>query len=479
VVLWSDRGEVTRTIAIGKKATDLEWLDLFGNAKKLIEAAPGLIQVTLAEDPLYVTWRSGEPDFNVSAPPPVLVLPTVVRVVPGRDAVLPVQLRNPGQSPLATTLQLTTSGVAPLRVPAAAVPVALPIAGVTETLRFGVEAVQPSPWPQQWTVFAPVRGDVDLTQITAIPATLGKATDSVAARNGFIVNNGIDLAALGGGYVERKQAICFAWYESRQDQTIEIGASADWWMEWYVNGKRVYSTLDTGNRGGEDMLRHTFMAPVQAGRNLLAVRVLSGSVGWRVTAGGPDEIAALRRERAGERDALLVTVRVGDTILARESLPVEVLRPLENSEAKTAWSTIAPVGKLGTVDNHFMAQPERSKWYQGESDLSGQVWVRRRGANVVIAIAVTDDRARPGDGCRVQLAIGPSLDAKKTLTATARRDDSQGVTWYEASIPAADLGADRFAIQVQVSDGDWGEAKQTATWGEGSEPERWFQSWVK
>jgi len=53
------------------------------------------------------------------------------------------------------------------------------------------------------------------------------------------------------------------------------------------------------------------------------------------------------------------------------------------------------------------------------------------------------------------------------------------VTWYEASVPAADLGADRFAIQVQVSDDDWGEAKQTATWGEGSDPERWFQSWVK
>ena len=99
-----------------------------------------------------------------------------------------------------------------------------------------------------WVVFAPVMGEVDLSKFTSIPLTLPSDGKPLAAQFGTPQNTHLDLAPLGGGQRERKQAICFrAGGSYPADMDVEFGAAADYWMEWWLNGKLILSTMSAGN----------------------------------------------------------------------------------------------------------------------------------------------------------------------------------------------------------------------------------------
>lgn len=75
---------------------------------------------------------------------------------------------------------------------------------------------------------------------------------------------------------------------SGRDQTVKMGASADWWMTWTVNGKQVYTTLPQGNGSAGSPTGHVFDIPLKKGRNIIAVKVLAGSQGWVIQIADPD-----------------------------------------------------------------------------------------------------------------------------------------------------------------------------------------------
>ncbi len=479
VVAWSDRGEITRTLAIGSGCTALRRSDLYGNVTSVVEAAPGFIQLACAADPVFITWKAGDPAFAVALPPPPLVVPDGLRVVPGRPAILPVTVRNPGDGNFVADVATTTIGAAPAKAPPTT-PVQV-AAGGSQRLDLSVQvaAVAPSAWPRQWTVFAPIEGEIDLSQFKTIPRSVTSKGKELQPIAGIPRALDLDLGKLAGGHGERKQALCFAWLDSDREQEVEFGAGADWWMEWLVNGRPAFSTIDVGNNGPYHVLTHNFKVKLVKGRNLLAVRALSGSGGWRLVAGGPDEVAAARRERMGQQDVIRLDLLVGGRLLARQAVPVEVLRPIERSAAKPDWSSLAPDGEPGAVDNLFIAIPDDSKHYKGRDDLSARIWLRDDGTSLLVAVQVRDDVQMPGDGSTLRLATGAVLGKPTDLAMTARRDEATRTTWYETAIPRTQLGQDRFAMQVQVRDDDWGELKQRAAWGEGDDPERWFQAWLR
>ena len=69
---------------------------------------------------------------------------------------------------------------------------------------------------------------------------------------------------------------------------MHIGLAADWWFTLYVNGERVYDTQATGNRSKRFVPDdHGVAGPVKKGVNVLAVKVLSGSNGWKFVCGKP------------------------------------------------------------------------------------------------------------------------------------------------------------------------------------------------
>lgn len=480
LVLWSDAAEMTRTIAIGPGCKDLRRIDLFGNATPEREVAAGQVRLMIGADPVYLTWTAGDAESVARVLPPALVAPARLRVVPGRPAQLALTVRNGGDQPLAARIATSVQGEAPIRIPEDATATVTPGTESAVTVPLEVAAVATSTWPRQWTVFAPVAGNVDLAGMTDIPRALGGVDASLRAQPGVPDGNGgVDLAPLAGGVKEKRQALCFAWLESETGGPVEIGTGADWWMEWWVNGERIGSTLDSGNGGAAGILNRTFTARLKPGRNLLAVRVLSGSGGFRLAAGGATEIAAARRAREGRRDALQVELHGADGMLAREQVVVEVLRPLDAVAGKPDWTALAPDGVLGAVANRYQAQPDETRWYRGGDDFSGRIWARAAADGLQVAIAVQDDLQKAGDRCVLRLAVGPTLSERIEVPLAVRRDDAAKLTWYTATVPSARLGADRFAIQVHAMDDDWGELKQDARWGEGDDPEGWFQAWIR
>ena len=71
-----------------------------------------------------------------------------------------------------------------------------------------------------------------------------------------------------------------------EDSVMQLGMAADWWFSCFVNGTQVYSTMKGGNIDHtfkpED---HIFNLPLKKGKNLIAVRVKSGSKGFLFVCG--------------------------------------------------------------------------------------------------------------------------------------------------------------------------------------------------
>ncbi len=147
-------------------------------------------------------------------------------------------------------------------------------------------AVLPLKTEGEWKIFIDVES----------PASYDKIPESLKSPEGKTVkpktvkskDANIDISALNGSLMQGATALLFTEFNMDKAATVSTGASADWWMEIYVNGKSVYSTMNTGNGSGsfkpED---HVFTFPVKAGKNIIAAKVKAGSAGWRFVMGNP------------------------------------------------------------------------------------------------------------------------------------------------------------------------------------------------
>ncbi len=486
MVFWSDYGNYTRTLNLGADATEVELCDMFGNTKPADVSADGLVQVTAGLDPIYLLAKRppGSPAPVVLAPP--LILPTVLRVVPGSDSALNAIVHNAGSQELHATVVLSPTGNSP--VAGGPVTVDVPAKGQASTVVPLHVASQPvDPWPRVWTVFGPVSTAVDLSKFTTLPDTIADGEKSLLPQTFFPVGNVLNLSVLSGpGYIEKQQALCFAKIRVDADRDLQIGAGADFWMQWYVNGEEVYSTLDKGNKGSPSVLSFAFPIHLKKGENLFAVRVLSGSGGWKLASGSPQAVSLARHALAGTPDGVVFDLRDGQRLLGSETVPVEILPALDQRDDQIAWDHFAPDGVLGHIENEFLKAPDQSKWYKGADDLSGRVWFRATAnRGLVVALAVKDDIDTPGDGIQIRLAAGDGWKNRLQITPddhaiTRHRDEATKITWYEATISPDRLDLQPhqpLAIDVTVFDDDWGTVKQTACLVGGDDPNHWYQTW--
>jgi len=85
-----------------------------------------------------------------------------------------------------------------------------------------------------------------------------------------------------GHYDPQNIATFYNEFTSPQEGMMQIGMAADWWFECFINGKPVYNTMKQGNVSAKFIPEdHIFNFPVRQGKNLLCVRVKSGSEGWK------------------------------------------------------------------------------------------------------------------------------------------------------------------------------------------------------
>lgn len=135
----------------------------------------------------------------------------------------------------------------------------------------------------EWTLFLPADGvKLRPEMLNTVPQTFGGA----AGRTVVLKDGVLNLAESGKAFREKTPAVLFNEFEAEADGWMQVGCAADYWFEFYVNGKPVYDTLATGNRETAFLpTDHIFNFPVKKGTNRIAVRVLSGSAGWKFVCG--------------------------------------------------------------------------------------------------------------------------------------------------------------------------------------------------
>ena len=233
-----------------------------------------------------------------------------------------------------------------------------------------IEPVTP-PFSDKWTVFGLT--DPEVKAVEAIPETLPGIKEesvkpfTVTAASG-LGENRINLRLEAGATKRRHKdpAMLYNEFESDCDQLIPLGFGADWYMEISLNGKLVYSTMAQGNmKSPVSSANHLVFLPVRKGKNLLAVKVLAGSEGWKFCWGPAQPPEAPQRFTAKEGYYPIDTAKLA--VKAGSALDLSAL-------------VDAPAGKYGraviTQDGHVAfehkPQPQRFIGFSGDPD--EKVW---------------------------------------------------------------------------------------------------------
>lgn len=137
----------------------------------------------------------------------------------------------------------------------------------------------------EWELFQPTSGldsflggEMEKTIYSDIPKEiLGCPPRKVVLKDGVL-----DLGGDIREFHPRQTAYLYNRFESEEAGEMHIGLSADWWFALYVNGHLIYDTCAAGNRSKKFVPDdHVVAIPVKKGTNVLAVRLLSGSAGWK------------------------------------------------------------------------------------------------------------------------------------------------------------------------------------------------------
>ncbi len=165
-----------------------------------------------------------------------------------------------------------------------------------ELRRIDVTPTAPLAFPTQWRVFgklgpqstaikllsATPLADLNLQGLTGLPDSLTVDGQQLAGRDVQMQENTINFDGLFNGHnlVEGHQAFAMSQVECGKETEIILGAGADYWMQWWIDGQPVIDTCKSGNLSPLPTIRD-FSArhKLSPGRHILAVRVISGTTG--------------------------------------------------------------------------------------------------------------------------------------------------------------------------------------------------------
>lgn len=159
-------------------------------------------------------------------------------------------------------------------------------------------------WSETWNAFGPLHPAdplPDQAVLATLPAALAVHGRSWPAQTLRFDHDVIDLARffkltrtsmvyVATQVVKDQAALLFTELAVPQAGQLLIGAGADWWMQWFLDGTCVYDTLtpDAAGKNGNGtahfgITNHAFTVDLTPGRHVLAVRVVAGSAGWSLT----------------------------------------------------------------------------------------------------------------------------------------------------------------------------------------------------
>lgn len=199
-------------------------------------------------------------------------------------------------------------------------------------------------WPERWTLFGTVPFETPAPapeQLRAVPASLRLGDAEREGREVRFAEDGLNLAAEFGGHRRGDTAYLFGILHAERAAEVLVGAGADWWMAWWVNGEPVYDTLEQGNGpAGVSRESHVFTVRLKPGANVLVARVSAGREGFRLLAGLPaaERVQTLFREQ--QEQARSKQIR---ELLARTD---ERLRGDDRAGARQALAQLFELGEV-------------------------------------------------------------------------------------------------------------------------------------
>jgi|GEM_PF-842237 len=146
------------------------------------------------------------------------------------------------------------------------------------------------PWVSDWTVYGPIprrpgEAAPPAPELAPAPSAIEHAPEAVVA-NGVAFPGRTMRSADGLLHIHDRSCptvIAVTEWHSDADGEIRISFDADFWTQWWVNGREVYSTMRQGNgqpceaATALSFLAHSFLAPVRRGRNLIVLRLVGGT----------------------------------------------------------------------------------------------------------------------------------------------------------------------------------------------------------
>ena len=165
-------------------------------------------------------------------------------------------------------------------------------------------------WPTEWAAFGPAPRPKHMSlygtpdrqdllsgdELKAIPKELTICGQTFRARRLSAANGLLDLRQKMGGAGRGKNVYLMASITAASDMTVQIGAGADWWMQWWVDGQPVYDTLKNGQNGnGSKPITsrdHVFNVTLTKGEHILAVAVYSAPYAFALAVASPQEMRA-------------------------------------------------------------------------------------------------------------------------------------------------------------------------------------------
>ncbi|MEM7809018.1 MAG: hypothetical protein AAF561_12990, partial [Planctomycetota bacterium] len=445
-------------------AGDVSALDMYGNAIDVSRISPTEVTFEVSANPIYVSWDQAGDAAEVRFVEPLLALETSAPAVfVGGKTTLRVDVDALDGVQGTGRLEIETGSQTELTLDASSKPVRL---DEPSQVTFEIESAQtlvPLQMPVQWLVFT----DADAERVMdnpllrqSIPSVLpGVESERVEGRTvSAEPGKRVDLNALAGAR-ERRPAVVYAIIESPTDTSVNLGAAADWWMSWYVNGEPVYDTMETGNRHGT-LADHQFSADLKQGVNVLCGVVLSGSSGFDFRFGGPNEVALAGGEPPINRLSLRLVDNDGQTI-TQGTWPMQLIAPIpglgdaEPGDSQS-WKHLPPAAVLGAeqVANPNEKHPDTTRWYGGPDDLSAKLWVRDDPLNsrVLVVAAVTDDHKHEGDAASIAIV---SNDGAVPMEVDLQRAGSvDGRQVWLAELARSDLPAGGFRLFATITDDD-------------------------
>lgn len=144
---------------------------------------------------------------------------------------------------------------------------------------------------KNWTVFGPCQRKSAVppaAKLAACPPRLVIGKRSLKPAKLAAKNSLVNIGKHFGGHKEGMTAYVFIPFSAPKAGEYVLGLGADWWMEAWVDGKSVLSTMAGGN-GLYPYAPENWRVPLNlnAGPHMLAVRVVSGSNGFVLAAGTP------------------------------------------------------------------------------------------------------------------------------------------------------------------------------------------------